>query len=54
MDCSVGIGCSEGQARSAGRGVEKKQVPRWIHNRIAEESAQIYHKFDNARGSDFA
>ena len=27
---------------------------RWIENCTAEQSAQIYHKFDKARGSDFA
>ena len=30
------------------------QVPRWIDNCIAEQSAQLYHKFDNARGSNYA
>ena len=34
--------------------VEELQVPRWIDNRIAEQSARIYHKFDNARGSNYA
>ena len=29
-------------------------MPRWIENCTVEQSAQLYHKFDNARGSDFA
>ena len=29
-------------------------MPRLIDNRIAEQSARICHKFDNARGSDYA
>ena len=34
--------------------MEELQVPRWIDNRISEQSARICHKFDNARGSDYA
>ena len=34
--------------------VEELQVPRWIDNRTAEQSAWIYQKFDNVRGSDYA
>ena len=34
--------------------VEEIQVLRWIDNCIAEQSAQLYHKFDNTRGSDYA
>ena len=30
------------------------QMSRWIDNCITEQSAQLYHKFDNARGSDYA
>ena len=29
-------------------------MPRWIDNRIVKQSAWTYHKFDNARGSDYA
>ena len=27
---------------------------RWIDDCTSEQSARLYHKFDNARGSDFA
>ena len=38
-----------------GQGREgEMQVPRWIDNCIVEQSAQLHHKFDNARGSDYA
>ena len=30
------------------------QVPRWIDKCTTEHSARLYHKFDNARGSDYA
>ena len=29
-------------------------MPRGINNRTAEQSARLYHKFDNARGSNYA
>ena len=29
-------------------------MPRWIDDRTAEQSARLYHKVDNARGSDYA
>ena len=29
-------------------------MPRWIENCTSKQSARLYHKFDNARGSDFA
>ena len=29
-------------------------MPRWIENCTSQQSALLYHKFDNARGSDFA
>ena len=30
------------------------QVPRWIDNCTAKQSALLYHKFNNARCSDYA
>ena len=30
------------------------QVPRWIDNCTTQQSVLLYHKFDNARGSDYA
>ena len=47
----MGIGCNEGWAQ---RREEEKQVPRWIENCTTKQSARLYHKFDNTRGSDFA
>ena len=29
-------------------------MPMWIENYTVEHSAQLYHKFDKARGSDYA
>ena len=38
-----------------GQGREgEMQVPRWIDNWIVEQSAQLHHKFDNTRGSNYA
>ena len=34
--------------------MEELQVLRWINNHTVEQSAWIYHKFDNTRGSDYA
>ena len=42
MDYGVGIEGSEGR------------VWRWIDECIVEKSAWLHHKFDNARGSDYA
>ena len=33
---------------------EEKQVSRWINNCTVEQSAWLYHKFDNAQGSNYA
>ena len=30
------------------------KLPRWIDNYTVELSARLYHKFDNARGSNYA
>ena len=30
------------------------QVSRWIDNYTTEQSAWLYHKFDNVQGSDYA
>ena len=43
IDYSVGTGCNEGRAR-----MEETQVPRWIDDCTTEQSARLYHKFDNA------
>ena len=29
------------------------QLPRWIDNCTTEQSARLYHKFDNALNSDY-
>ena len=34
--------------------MEELQVSRWIDNCTVEQSARLYHKFDNVRGSDYA
>ena len=33
---------------------EESRVPRWVDDCIVEQSARLYHKFDNARGSGCA
>ena len=34
--------------------MEELQVPRWIDNCIVEQSAPLYHKVNNTRGSNYA
>ena len=34
--------------------MEELQVPRWIDNRIVEQSAWMYHKFSNTRDNNYA
>ena len=33
---------------------EESRASRWVDDCITKQSAQLYHKFDNARGSDYA
>ena len=32
---------------------EESRVPRWVDDCIVEQSTRIYHKANNARGSDY-
>ena len=34
--------------------MKELQVPKWIDHHSAEQSARLYHKFNNTRGSDYA
>ena len=36
MDCSVGIRCSEGRARSTSKSGQESRVPRWADDCIVE------------------